>query len=114
MDDAEALAQTLREYGAMDVFTYHTLMMGNTKLARHHNVLSLYEEALSSTAQLDGGVYSLAMLAALNSGLYQQVPRIAERARSEEVALTEASYTILIQALAEAGASNEAVLCPTL
>lgn len=111
MDDAEALAQTLREYGAMDVFTYHTLMMGNTKLARHHNVLSLYEEALSSTAQLDGGVYSLAMLAALNSGLYQQVPRIAERARSEEVALTEASYTILIQALAEAGASNEAVIC---
>ena len=111
MDDAETLAQTLREYGAMDVFTYHTLMMGNTKLARHHNVLTLYEEALSSTAQLDGGVYSLAMLAALNSGLYQQVPRIAERARSESVALTEASYTILIQALAEAGASNEAVLC---
>jgi pentatricopeptide repeat protein len=70
MDDAETLAQTLREYGAMDVFTYHTLMMGNTKLARHHNVLSLYDEALASTAQLDGGVYSLAMLAALNSGLY--------------------------------------------
>lgn len=111
MDDAETLAQTLREYGAMDVFTYHTLMMGNTKLARHHNVLSLYEEALTSSAQLDGGVYSLAMLAALNSGLYQQVPRIAERARNEDVALTEASYTILIQALAEAGASNEAVLC---
>ena len=62
MDDAETLAQTLREYGAMDVFTYHTLMMGNTKLGRHHDVLRLYEEAIQSSAQLDGGVYSLAML----------------------------------------------------
>ena len=49
--------------------------------------------------QLDGGVYSLAMLAALNCGMYQQVPRIAARARSEDVPLTEASYTILIKVI---------------
>ncbi len=46
---------------------------------------------------MDGGVYSLAMLSALNCGLYQEVPRIADRARREGVSLTEASYTILIQ-----------------
>jgi pentatricopeptide repeat protein len=74
-------------------------------------VLSLYEEALQSNAQLDGGIYSLAMLAALNCGLYQQVPRIAEKARSEGVPLTEASYTILIQALGEAGGADQAVDC---
>lgn len=73
IDDAEELAGTLRDFGAMDVFTYHTLMMGNTKLARHQRVLALYEEALQSNALLDGGIYSLAMLAALNCGLYQQV-----------------------------------------
>jgi pentatricopeptide repeat domain-containing protein 1 len=73
IDDAEELASTLRDFGAMDVFTYHTLMMGNTKLARHQRVLALYEEALLSNALLDGGIYSLAMLAALNCGLYQQV-----------------------------------------
>jgi pentatricopeptide repeat domain-containing protein 1 len=111
MDDAEELASTLRDFGAMDLFTYHTLMMGNTKLARHQRVLSLYEEALQSNAQLDGGIYSLAMLAALNCGLYQQVPRIAEKARSEGVPLTEASYTILIQALGEAGGADQAVDC---
>ena len=44
MDEAEALASTLRDYGSMDLFTYHTLMMGNTKLGRHHRVLTLYEE----------------------------------------------------------------------
>ena len=54
-------------------------------------VLVLYEEALLSTAQMDGGVYSLAMLSALNCGLYQQVPRIADRARKEGISLTEAS-----------------------
>jgi pentatricopeptide repeat protein len=43
---------TLRDYGAMDLFTYHTLMMGHTKLGRHHRVLALYEEALSSSAQV--------------------------------------------------------------
>ncbi len=73
IDDAEELAGTLRDFGAMDVFTYHTLMMGNTKLSRHQRVLALYEEALQSNALLDGGIYSLAMLAALNCGLYQQV-----------------------------------------
>ena len=111
MDDADTLADTLREYGAMDVFTYHTLMMGNTKLGRHYRVLNLYDEAIQSSAQLDGGIYSLAMLSALNCGLYPNVPRIADRARKEGVALTEASYTILIQALAEAGAGQEAVKC---
>lgn len=62
----------LQEFGAIDLLTYHTLMMGHTKLGRHQRVLQLYEEALSSPvkAQLDGGVYSLAMLAALNSGMY--------------------------------------------
>lgn len=111
MEEADALANTLRTYGSMDVYTYHTLMMGNTKLGRHHRVLSLYDEAIESSARLDGGVYSLAMLSALNCGLYQQVPRIAARAREQRVALTEASYTILIQALTEAGASDQAVEC---
>ena len=111
MDEADALANSLRAFGSMDVFTYHTLMMGNTKLGRHHRVLSLYDEAIESSATLDGGVYSLAMLSALNCGLYQQVPRIAERARAEKVALTEASYTILMQALADAGACDQAVAC---
>jgi hypothetical protein len=97
------LEGTLREYEAMDLFTYHTLMMGNTKLARHQRVLTLYEEALCSNACLDGGIYSLAMLASLNCGLYQQVPRIADQARGGGIALTEAAYTILIQALGAAG-----------
>ena len=51
------------------------------------------------------------MLSALNAGMYPLVPRIANRARSEGVKLTEASYTILIQALAEAGGSDQAVQC---
>ena len=111
MDDAEDLAGTLREYNAMDLFTYHTLMMGNTKLGRHQRVLVLYDEAQGSGAQLDGGIYSLAMLASLNCGLYHQVPRIADKARSEGISLTEASYTILIQALGEAGGGDQAVAC---
>ena len=60
----------------------------------------MYEEALQSATakvQLDGGIYSLAMLSALNCGKYAIVPRIADRARSDGVKLTEASYTILIQ-----------------
>lgn len=36
----------------MDLFTFHTLMMGNTKLERHSRVLALYEEAVSSSAQV--------------------------------------------------------------
>ena len=111
MDEAEELASTLREYGAMDLFTYHTLMMGNTKLDRHQRVIVLYEEAVASNAKLDGGIYSLAMLASLNAGLYQQVPRIADQARVEGIPLTEASYTILMQALGEAGGGEQAVAC---
>ena len=111
MEDAEGLAMSLREFGTMDLFTYHTLMMGHTKLGRHQRVLQLYDEAVASSAKLDGGIYSLAMLAGLNCGMYQLVPRIANRARSEGVPLTEASYTILIQALAEAGGSEQAVQC---
>lgn len=111
MEEAEGLAQSLREMGTMDVFTYHTLMMGNTKLGRHYRVLALYDEAIASGAILDGGVYSLAMLAALNCGLPQQVPRIADRARNEKVTLTEASYTTLIQAYAEAGDVESSLEC---
>ena len=36
----------------MDLFTYHTLMMGHTKLGRHQKVLSLYNEALESSAKV--------------------------------------------------------------
>lgn len=71
----------------------------------------LYEEATHSSAQLDGGVYSLAMLAALNCGLVNMVPKIADRARMQGVQLTEASYTTLIQALGEHGSIDEAVNC---
>jgi pentatricopeptide repeat protein len=49
MDEAEALAATVRAYGGMDLFTYHTLMMGHTKLGGHQRVLQLYEEAVEST-----------------------------------------------------------------
>jgi hypothetical protein len=35
MAEAEELAATLGDYGARDLFTYHTLMMGHTKLG--HN-----------------------------------------------------------------------------
>ena len=111
MDEAEELAEQLRECGQMDLFTYHTLMMGNTKLKLHRRVLSLYDEAVLSAAKLDGGVYSLAMLAALNSGLYPYVPRIADKARGDGVKLTEASYTILMQAYGEAGGGDQAVTC---
>lgn len=111
MEEAESLAQSLREFGSMDLFTYHTLMMGNTKLQRHSRVLSLYEEAVDSSAKLDGGIYSLAMLASLNQGLYIQVPRIATTARDAGVQLTEAAYTILIQAYAELGASDLSLAC---
>ena len=37
----------------MDVFTYHTLMMGNTKLGRFYRVLSLYDEAIKSNAKVN-------------------------------------------------------------
>lgn len=87
----------MKEYYAMDVFTYHTLMMGNTKLGRYYRVLSLYEEALQSGARLDGGIFSLAMVSALHSGMQHLVPQIADRARAQSVQLTEASYTTLIQ-----------------
>jgi pentatricopeptide repeat protein len=95
----------------MDLFTYHTLMMGNTKLQRHQRVLNLYDEAVESTAKLDGGIYSLAMLAALNQGLYILVPRIADTAREFKVQLTEAAYTILIQAYAELGSPEQSLSC---
>ena len=36
----------------MDLFTYHTLMMGHTKLGRHQKVLALYNEALESSAKV--------------------------------------------------------------
>jgi pentatricopeptide repeat protein len=39
------------------------------------------------------------------------VPRIADKARSEGIQLTEASYTILMQALGEAGGADQAVAC---
>ena len=97
MDEAEVLAETLRQFGSMDLFTYHTLMMGNTKLGRYQRVLSLYAEAQDSSAKMDGGIYSLAMLAALNAKLHFQVPQIADKARSLGIRLTEASYTTLIQ-----------------
>ena len=32
MSEAEELAQTLQDDNSMDLFTYHTLMMGHTKL----------------------------------------------------------------------------------
>lgn len=51
------------------------------------------------------------MLSALNLGLYVTVSKIADRARSENVALTEPSYTTLMQALAEMGKVDEAVGC---
>jgi len=111
MEEADLLAASLREYGSMDLHTYHTLMMGNTKLGRHQRVLVLYFEALDSSARLDGGIYSLAMLGALNCQLFQQVPRIADKARAGGVQLTEASYTILIQAYAELGGIDQAVQC---
>ena len=49
------LPSTLREFGSMDLFTYHTLMMGHTKLLRHQKVLSLYNEALESSARVSKG-----------------------------------------------------------
>jgi len=111
MDEAENLAESLREYGSMDLFTYHTLMMGNTKLGRYQRVLALYREALDSSARLDGGVYSLAMLSALNCQLFTEVPRIAEAAAAGGVQLTEAAYTTLIQAFSELGGIEQAVNC---
>lgn len=51
------------------------------------------------------------MLAALNSGMSQLVPRIADKARYLGIKLTEASYTTLIQAYAESGGSEQAVQC---
>lgn len=111
MTEAEELTQALRDNNSMDLFTYHTLMMGHTKLGAYHKVMTLYEQAISSRTQLDGGVYSLAMLSALNCGSFYNVQRIANRAHQENVPLTEASYTILVQALAELGESEEAVNC---
>jgi pentatricopeptide repeat protein len=111
MDEAESLAESLYRTNSMDLFTYHTLMMGHTKLGAYYKVMNLYEQAISSHTRLDGGVYSLAMLSALNCGSYQSVKRIAERAHSENIPLTEASYTILIQALAELKEPDNAMKC---
>lgn len=76
MDEAEALARSLRSCNSMDLFSYHTLMMGHTKLGAYHKVLQLYEQAIDSNASLDGGVYSLAMLSALNCGSFQRLTLI--------------------------------------
>lgn len=111
MEEAEALAEGLRLDGSMDLFTYHTLMMGHTKLGAYHKVMLLYEQAIESNTQLDGGVYSLAMLSALNCGSFNTVKQIADKAHLEQVELTEASYTILIQALAELNDFEAAVKC---
>lgn len=111
MKEAEELAQTLRDSSSMDLFTFHTLMMGNTKLGRHIQVLNLYDEALASNTELDGGVYSLAMLAAFNAQLYGRVPKIADAAWAAGVQLTEASYTTLIQSYGELGGTEQAVKC---
>jgi hypothetical protein len=46
---------------------------------------------------LDGGIYSLAMLAAYNTQQYHLVIKIADGAKSAMIQLTEQSYTILIQ-----------------
>ena len=46
------IRSSLREFGSMDLFTYHTLMMGHTKLGRHQKVLTLYNEALESSAKV--------------------------------------------------------------
>lgn len=112
MEEAEAFATSMKERNMdMDLFTYHTLMMGHTKLGRHNRVLELYEDAILSGTKLDGGVYSLAMLAALNSGMSGMVPRIADKARGAKVPLTEAAYTILMQAFGEVGAADRALAC---
>jgi hypothetical protein len=50
--------------------------------------------------QLDGGVFSLAMLAAQHSQQPSLVSAIAAQARAVGVRLTEASYTVLIQVTA--------------
>jgi pentatricopeptide repeat protein len=105
------VARSLREYGQMDLFSYHTLMMGHTKAGGYQRVISLYEEALQSDAKLDGGVYSLAMLAAMHCKLYNMVPRIADRARLEQITLTEPSYTSLIQAYSELGSAEQSIQC---
>jgi pentatricopeptide repeat protein len=86
-------------------------MMGHTKLGAYHKVMQLYDQAIESNTQLDGGVYSLAMLSALNCGSFNTVKRIAEKAHDEQIELTEASYTILIQALAELNEFEAAVKC---
>ncbi len=36
----------------MDVRTYHSLMMGHTKLSQHSSVLQLYDEAVASGIQV--------------------------------------------------------------
>ena len=36
----------------MDLFTYHTLMMGWTKGGGYHKVLALYDEAVGSHIQV--------------------------------------------------------------
>jgi hypothetical protein len=46
------LFSSLRAERAMDVRTYHTLMMGHTKLLQHLSVLQLYDEALASGIQV--------------------------------------------------------------
>ena len=49
------------------------------------------------TFQLDNGIYSLAMLAALHGKSITHVPKIATQARRAGIRLSEGSYTILIQ-----------------
>eukprot|EP00981_Chlorochromonas_danica_P012152 scaffold4562_cov183-Ochromonas_danica.AAC.2 len=111
MDDAERLSQTLRENGKLDLFSYHTLMMGHMKKGGYQRVIILYEEAIASEIQLDGGIFSLAMVAAIQSKLYYLVPRMAESAREVGAQLTEPSYTLLIQAFGELGVVDEAIAC---
>lgn len=51
------------------------------------------------------------MLAAFNAQQYLLVPKIADKARSTHVQLTEASYTTLIQSYVQLGAMDQAVGC---
>lgn len=111
MDKAEELAQQLRSQNDMDLVTYHTMMMGNMKYNKHNTVLDLYHEARQSKAQLDGGIFSLAMLAAYQAPQFSIVPQIAETARSMGVNLTLPSYTTLIQAFVELGETEKALQC---
>lgn len=68
---------------------YHNHVSNISNLGAYHKVMALYERAIASHTQLDGGVYSLAMLSALNCGSFYTVQRIANRAHQENVPLTE-------------------------